>query len=90
MRVLAYLQDLVVRLPQIVPEYLRVGDAPSEFAALSPKQLAELERLLPDRWLAEHPDCRAEHREAELEQANRRRRRRRAARRTNVKAAEKV
>lgn len=89
-RVLAYLQDLVVRLPQIVPEYLRVGDAPSEFAALSPTQLAELERLLPDRWLAEHPDCRAEHREAELEQANRRRRRRRAARRTNVKAAEKV
>jgi len=64
--------------------------APSEFAAHSPKQLAERERLLPDRWLAERPDCRAEHREAELQQANRRRRRPRAARRTNVTAAEKV
>jgi hypothetical protein len=63
---------------------------PSECAALSPTQRAELERLLPDRCLAEHFDCREEHREAELERANRRRRRRRAARRTSVKAAEKV
>jgi transposase len=84
-RVLPYLQDIVVRLPTIVPEYLRIGDAPSAFDALTSDQRDKLELLLPDRWLADHPDCRAEEREQELADANRRRRDRRADRRLAVK-----
>ena len=84
--VLPYLNDVLVRLPAIVPEYLRVGDAPTPFDALSTEQREALAELLPDRWLAKHPEHRAEDRQRELEEANQRRRQRRAQRRRAVKA----
>jgi hypothetical protein len=81
-----YLNDVLIRLPQIVPEYLRVGDAGTSFDALSVSQREQLSELLPDRWLKEHPEHRSEDRQQELEQANQRRHRRRALRRRTVKA----
>lgn len=84
--VLPYLNDVLVRLPAIVPEYLRVGDAPTPFDALSADQREALSELLPDRWLNEHPEHRSEDRQRELEEANQRRRQRRALRRRAVKA----
>ena len=84
--VLPYLHDVLVRLPRIVPEYLRVGDAPTPFDALTVDQLAALTALLPDRWLQEHPECRCVERQRELEEANRRRHQRRALRRRALSA----
>jgi len=80
-----YLNDVLVRLPQIVPEYLRVGDAETPFDSLSEDQREQLSELLPDRWLKEHPEHRSEDRQRELDQANQRRRQRRALRRRPVK-----
>jgi len=79
--VLPYLNDLLVRLPQIVPEYLTVGDARSPYDSLSDVQRAALRALLPDRWLKQHPEHRQEERQRELDQAQRQRRNRRSARR---------
>ncbi|MGO9109550.1 MAG: hypothetical protein ACLP9L_09970 [Thermoguttaceae bacterium] len=42
---------------------------------------AALDALLPDRWLADHPEHRLEQREEESREAKARRRRKRAARR---------
>ncbi len=58
----------------IVPEYVPVGDAPTPFNAFSPGQREALTELLPDRWLNEHPEHRAEDQQRELEDANQRRR----------------
>ena len=80
-----YLNDVLVRLPQIVPEYLRVGDAQTPFESLSEGQREQLSELLPDRWLKAHPEHRNEDRQRELDQANQRRRQRRASRRRLVK-----
>ncbi len=80
-----YLNDVLVRLPQIVPEYLRVGDAQTPFESLSRDQREQLSELLPDRWLKAHPEHRSEDRQRELDQANQRRRQRRASRRRLVK-----
>ncbi len=80
-----YLNDVLVRLPQIVPEYLRVGDAQTPFESLSRDQREQLSELLPDRWLKVHPEHRSEDRQRELDQANQRRRQRRASRRRLVK-----
>ena len=53
-------------------------------AAIDPGDTAALEALLPDRWLAAHPEHRLEQREEESREAQARRRRRRAARRIAV------
>jgi hypothetical protein len=84
-RVLPYLQDVLVRVPQIVPEYLRVGDAESAFDSLSAQQVDDLTSLLPDRWLVAHPAQRSAERQRELEAENLRRRQRRRSRRRTVK-----
>lgn len=84
--VFPYLQDVLVRVPKIVPEYLRVGAAETPFEALSPSQREALAKLLPDRWLKDHPQHRSEDRQRELDDANKRRRKRRAIRRRAVKA----
>jgi len=84
-RVLPYLNDVLERLPRIVPEYLRVGDAESPFASLSARQLDDLASLLPDRWIEEHPAHRSEDRQRELDAQNQRRRQRRKLRRQPVK-----
>ena len=80
-RVLPYLNDVLVRVPAIVPEYLRIGDAKTPFEALTDQQREALTELLPDRWLKQHPEHRCEDRQRELDEANRRRRDRRALRR---------
>lgn len=85
-RVLPYLNDVLVRLPSIVPEYLRVGDAESPFECLSAGQLDALTDLLPDRWLQSHPAQRCAERARELDAENDRRRTRRRLRRRPVKA----
>ncbi len=84
--VLPYLYDVLERVPQIVPEYLTIGDASGPFECLKPDQVAALEELLPDRWLQSHPEHRSEDRQFELEDANAARRRKRAHRRAAVKA----
>jgi hypothetical protein len=52
--------------------------------AITPGDTAELEALLPDRWVAAHPEHRLEQREEESREAQARRRRKRAARRLAV------
>jgi len=84
-RVLPYLNDVLVQVPKIVPEYLRVGDAASPFDSLSDQQVDDLASLLPDRWLQSHPAHRCEDRERELEVENERRHTRRRLRRRPVK-----
>lgn len=84
-RVLPYLNDVMQRLPQIVPEYLRVGDAETPFDSLSAQQVDELASLLPDRWLQSHPAHRSQDRQRELKIENDRRRQRRRVRRRPVK-----
>ena len=86
LQVLPYLNDVLLRLPRIVPEYLRLGDAETPFDSLSPQQVDDLLCLLPDRWLEEHPEHRSEERQRELEAANERRRQRRSRRRHAVKS----
>lgn len=84
-RVLPYLNDVLLQVPNIVPEYLRVGDAAAPFDCLSPEQLEALTDLLPDRWLQSRPAHRCEERQRELEVENQRRRTRRRLRRRPVK-----
>ena len=78
---LPYLNDLLVRLPKIVPEYLTLGDAHSPYDSLNDDQRDALRALLPDRWLNQHPEHHQEQRHRELKQDKLRRRNRRAARR---------
>lgn len=52
--------------------------------AIAPGDAAALEALLPDRWLAAHPEHRLEQREEESREAQVRRRRKRAARRAAI------
>lgn len=73
----AWLQDLFTLLP-----YRRNGEAFAQSAADEPVTSAELDDLLPDRWLADHPDhawtidtIRRE--ERKQKEKNRRRKRRR-------------
>lgn len=80
-----YLHDVLVQVPRIVPEYLRVGDAPDAFDSLSADQVEQLTDLLPDRWLKAHPKHRSDDRQRELEMENERRRRRRRLRRRPLK-----
>ena len=80
-----YLHDVLLQVPRIVPEYLRVGDAETAFDSLSADQVEALASLLPDRWLKAHPEHRSEERQRELEIENQRRRRRRRLRRRPVK-----
>jgi hypothetical protein len=54
------------------------------FGNRDPTDPAVLEALLPDRWLADHPEHRLEQREEESREAQARRRRKRAARRLAV------
>lgn len=56
-------------------------DVLRRIAAIAPGDTAALESLLPDRWLAEHPEHRLEQREEESREAQARRRRKRVARR---------
>jgi hypothetical protein len=56
-------------------------DVLRRIAAIEPGDTAALEALLPDRWLAAHPEHRLEQREEESREAQARRRRKRAARR---------
>jgi hypothetical protein len=49
--------------------------------AIDPTDTAALEALLPDRWVAAHPEHRLEQREEESREAQARRRRKRIARR---------
>jgi hypothetical protein len=49
--------------------------------AIAPTDIAAMEALLPDRWVAAHPEHRLEQREEESRAAQARRRRKRAARR---------
>ena len=51
---------------------------------IAPTDTAALEALLPDRWMAAHPEHRLEQREEESREAQARRRRKRAARRTAI------
>ena len=53
-------------------------------AAIAPGDTTALEALLPDRWVAAHPERRLEQREEESREAQARRRRKRAARRVAV------
>jgi hypothetical protein len=57
------------------------------FHPIAPGHAAALEALLPDRWLAAHPEHRLEQREEESREAQVRRRRKRAARRAVVASA---
>ena len=59
-------------------------DVLSRIAAIVPGDTASLEALLPDRWLAAHPEHRLEQREEESSEAQAHRRRKRAARRATV------
>jgi transposase/uncharacterized coiled-coil protein SlyX len=59
-------------------------DVLRRIAAVPPGDTAALEALLPDRWLAAHPEHRLEQREEESREAQARRRRKRAARRLAV------
>ena len=59
-------------------------DVLRRIAAIAPGDTAALDALLPDRWLAAHPEHRLEQREEESREAQARRRRRRAARRVAV------
>lgn len=59
-------------------------DVLRRIAAIAPTDTAALEALLPDRWLAQHPEHRLEQREEESREAQARRRRKRAARRLAV------
>ena len=52
--------------------------------AIDPADTAALEALLPDRWVATHPEYRLEQREEESREAQARRHRKRAARRIAV------
>jgi hypothetical protein len=52
--------------------------------AIAPNDTGTLEALLPDRWLADHPEHRLEQREEESREAQARRRQKRAARRIAV------
>jgi uncharacterized coiled-coil protein SlyX len=52
-----------------------------EHVTIAPGDTAALEALLPDRWVAAHPEHRLEQREEESREAQARRRRKRAARR---------
>lgn len=56
-------------------------DVLRRIAAIAPGDTAALEALLPDRWVAAHPEHRLEQREEESSEAQARRRRKRAARR---------
>lgn len=82
---LPYLNDVLLQVPRIVPEYLRVGDDESAFDSLSAEQVSQLSNLLPDRWLMAHPEHRSEERQRELEIENQRRRQRRRLRRRPLK-----
>lgn len=82
---LPYLNDVLLQVPRIVPEYLRVGNAETAFDSLSADQVDDLTGLLPDRWLKSHPEHRSEERQRELEIENQRRRQRRRLRRRPVK-----
>jgi transposase len=59
-------------------------DVLRRIAAIAPGDTAALEALLPDRWVAAHPEHRLEQREEESREAQARRRRKRAARRIAV------
>ena len=59
-------------------------DVLRRIAAIDPGDTAALEALLPDRWVAAHPEHRLEQREEESREAQARRRRKRAARRIAV------
>ena len=59
-------------------------DVLRRIAAIAPGDTAAMEALLPDRWLAEHPEHRLEQREEESREAQARRRRKRAALRLAV------
>jgi hypothetical protein len=56
-------------------------DVLRRIAAIAPGDTVALEALLPDRWLAAHPEHRLEQREEESREAQARRRLKRAARR---------
>jgi len=56
-------------------------DVLRRIAAIAPGDTAALEALLPDRWVAAHPQHRLEEREEESRKARAHRRRKRAARR---------
>ncbi len=56
-------------------------DVLRRIAAIDPGDTTALEALLPDRWLADHPEHRLEQREEESREAQARRRRKRVARR---------
>ncbi len=59
-------------------------DVLRRIAAIAPGDTAALEALLPDRWVAAHPEHRLEQREEESREAQARRRRKRAARRIAI------
>jgi transposase len=59
-------------------------DVLRRIAAIAPGDTTALEALLPDRWVAAHPEHRLEQREEESREAQARRRRKRAARRIAV------
>jgi hypothetical protein len=56
-------------------------DVLRRIAAIAPGDTVALEALLPDRWLAAHPEQRLEQREEESREAQALRRQKRAARR---------
>jgi hypothetical protein len=69
----------IVTLPLAIhPCLLPESSTPQEFSA------AFLALLLPDRWVAAHPEHRLEQREEESREAQTRRRRKRAARRLAI------
>jgi hypothetical protein len=59
-------------------------DVLRRIAAIDASDTAALEALLPDRWIAAHPEHRLEQREEESRDAQARRRRKKAARRISV------
>ena len=61
-------------------------DVLRRIAAIAPGDTAALEALLPDKWVAAHPEHRLEQREEESREAQARRRQRRANRRAAIPA----
>jgi transposase len=59
-------------------------DVLRRIAAIVPGDIAAPDALLPDRWVAAHPEHRLEQREEESREAQTRRRRERAARRAAI------
>ena len=75
----AWLKDLIERLP-----YHRKGEAFAQSTSGGSVTSGELDEMLPDRWLAAHPDCKWE-----IDAIRREERRQKEARKRQLKNRKK-